>query len=350
MAIEKARYTDYGENGENEFQRSGEGAKNTLYGVGYYLLEGWKITDGPTVDQESLRVTWHLERTIPDPEPTLSSQLREVYDYLSNLLLRPAAVAEQKEYRAILQKAIDEVEELEARIAELESERDEWKRKYIFVDRDSDAVMAESPLLTVAMERIAELEAGIDSIIDARGPVEAIYKMSMRDEMVNDEDGHITDLARSALRMLPRDRKFDEVGLAHQVMKLQADNARLRSALKVWIADIPDWEIWSKHHQETDSGRSLTRFVVEEALDGRGPDAIPRTATIIKWWHKVDETTVSIEGNLRTLAINLWNEMIKHSHSVSSNEVLEFAERLNNLIYRIDREVGVEMAEETDNS
>jgi hypothetical protein len=126
---------------------------NKLYRM---LSDGWTAT--VVIEDDGLRIEY--ERTVPDPEPTLSSQLQEVYDYLSNLLLRPAAVAEQKKYRAILQKAIDEVESLEARVAdtpsistvaeyellletaedeksELEArivkwkaECDEWKRKY----------------------------------------------------------------------------------------------------------------------------------------------------------------------------------------------------------------------------
>jgi hypothetical protein len=296
---------------------------NKLYKM---LSDGW--TASVMIEDDGLLIEY--ERTVPDPEPTLSSRIVAVADKFD-----ADEPYEDFEVRNELDEIALDVEALEARITELESERDEWKRKYenhpnvcaiCYHHFDEDTPPADTgkqmePTLAERMRHYASMQEDFK----ANGYLE----------------------------------------WADEVEALEADNARLRSALRAvrslnYISSSTD-EIneddeimlqWRKFIDVDVHPLPLADGIYKiaaAALDGRGPDAIPRTATITEWWHKVDETTVIIEGNLRILAINLWNEMIKHSHSVSSNEVLEFAEQLNNLIYRIDREVGVEMAEETDN-
>jgi hypothetical protein len=182
---------------------------------------GWNYAkmEAVRIDNEShpnyIRITFKDEDTPPadtgkQMESTLAERMRHY-----------ASMQEDFKANGYLEWA-DEVEALEARIAELER-----------TTPDPEPTLA----------------ARIRNLTDAKG-----WQGALIDHFVDEVSRRGNDIA-------------DEVAA------LEADNARLRSALKVWIADMPDWEIWSKHHQETDPGRSLTRFVVEEALDGRGPGA-----------------------------------------------------------------------------
>jgi hypothetical protein len=84
---------------------------NELYKM---LSDGW--TASVTIEDNGLRIEY--ERTVPDPEPPLANLIRES---ANRIITQPKVVNE-------LFVIADEVEALEARVTELETERDEWKR------------------------------------------------------------------------------------------------------------------------------------------------------------------------------------------------------------------------------